>query len=112
MFEAHSCTHLAASDEVHCPLHVHPAPVIEDIADAAGTVDKAHVTLLTTCRKAEAVGTVAMEGEVKGSSGDRKEWEREWEGRGGEGEGTEGGRKEEGQSTKVEITMLASPVVH
>ena len=82
MFESHSCTHLAAFDELHRLLHIHPAPVVEDVADAAGTVDKAHVTLLTTCCKAEAAGTVAVWGEVKGSSGERKEWER----RGREGE--------------------------
>ena len=87
VFESHSCAHLAAFDELHRLLHIHPAPVVEDIADAAGTVDKAHVTLLTTCCKAEAAGTVAVWGEVKGSSGERKEWEREGKGGGERGKG-------------------------
>lgn len=56
--------HLAASDEVHSPLHIHATPVVEDIADAAGTVDKAHVTLLTTSSKAEAVETEGKGGGI------------------------------------------------
>ena len=64
--------HLAASDEVHRSLHVHATPVVEDIADAASTVDKAHVTLLTTGSKAEAVQTEGKGGEVMEYSGERR----------------------------------------
>ena len=77
--------HLAASDEVHRSLHVHATPVVEDIADAASTVDKAHVTLLTTGSKAEAVQTEGKGGEVMEYSGERRvvrrgggETGREW----------------------------------
>ena len=69
---AHSHMHLAASDEVHCPLHVHTTPVVEDIADGASTVDKAHVTLLTTGSKAEAVETDGKGGEWMEYSGERR----------------------------------------
>ena len=64
--------HLAASDKVHCPLHVHTTPVVEDIADAASTVDKAHVTLLTTGSKAEAAETDGKGGEWMEYSGERR----------------------------------------